>query len=94
MPAETAAALQRMSELSPAASEALSFPLSMGELRQEADRGGAPCTAVDCIINAEVVRPPPWGVGPEGLPRLPVQSADAPPHLVDQRLQPRSCSSA
>lgn len=63
MPAETASALQRMSEMSPAASEALSFPLSMGELRQETDRGGAPASAVDCVINAEVVRPSGSGIG-------------------------------
>lgn len=56
MPAETAAALQRMNDLSQEASEALSFPLSMGELRQDADRAGDPCSVVDCVINAEVVR--------------------------------------
>lgn len=62
MPAETSAALQRMGDLSPEAGEALSFPLSMGELRRDADRGGAPCSVVDCVINAEVVRPSELGL--------------------------------
>ena len=55
MPPETANALQRMSDLSAEASEALSFPLSVGELREETDRGGGACRVTDCVINAEVV---------------------------------------
>lgn len=34
--------------------EALRFPLSCSALRVEADRTGAPCVVVDCMVNTEV----------------------------------------
>jgi PIH1 N-terminal domain len=37
------------------ASEALRFPLACGELRAEADKAGAPCVVVDCVLHPDVL---------------------------------------
>lgn len=57
MPASVSNALQQLgSSMDPAGNEALRFPLSVGERREDADHTGAPSYVVDAIFNADVVR--------------------------------------
>jgi PIH1 N-terminal domain len=57
MPASVSNALQQLgTSLDPAGNEALRFPLSVGERREDADHTGAPSYVVDAIFNADVVR--------------------------------------
>jgi hypothetical protein len=56
MPASVSNALQQLgSSMDPAGNEALRFPLSVGERREDADHTGAPSYVVDAIFNADVV---------------------------------------
>ncbi|PNH10184.1 PIH1 domain-containing protein 1 [Tetrabaena socialis] len=61
MPDEVAKALDKMAtdggaNMSASEVEALRFPLSCGPPRLDTDRKGDPCTTIDVIFNADVVR--------------------------------------
>jgi PIH1 N-terminal domain len=58
MPESVSDALQQLGSTSMdgAANEALRFPLSVGERREDVDHTGAPCYVVDAIFNADIVR--------------------------------------
>lgn len=57
MPANVSNALQQLgSTMDSAGNEALRFPLSVGERREDTDHTGAPSYVVDAIFNADVVR--------------------------------------
>lgn len=56
MPASVSKALQELdSPMDAASNEALRFPVSVGERREDADHTGAPSYVVDAIFNADVV---------------------------------------
>ncbi|KAF8055399.1 pih1d1 [Scenedesmus sp. PABB004] len=59
MPDSVAAALQDLARDAPAgggaSAEALRFPLSCSEVLPDADRGGAPCGTVDCVVHSDVL---------------------------------------
>ncbi|GFR50651.1 hypothetical protein Agub_g12900 [Astrephomene gubernaculifera] len=65
MPDEVAAALDKLqaangdaaaATMTPGEVEALRFPLAAGPPRADTDRKGAPCTVIDVVFNADVVR--------------------------------------
>jgi hypothetical protein len=67
MPDEVASALEKLdaahvsgadagASMSSHEVEALRFPLSCGPPRLDADKKGAPCTSIDIIVNADVLR--------------------------------------
>lgn len=57
MPESVSKALDGLqSPLDAASKEALRFPVSVGERREDADHTGAPSYVVDAIFNSDVVR--------------------------------------
>ena len=69
MPANVSNALQQLgSTMDSAGNEALRFPLSVGERREDTDHTGAPSYVVDAIFNADVVRYPAPSRCPAQLP--------------------------
>ena len=55
MPAAAVQALQHLDRLDDGANEALRFPLSASEPREDPDHLGAAATVIDCVFNSAVV---------------------------------------